>query len=143
MKKVVLFLYAASVLLFSGFVRASTLDVPIKKIDFSEGSWQIRVAAQLPNPCLGKPLPVLIADEKTPHVFVMKMVAERKSGSCISIIGPISQTMFDIRQLVFNSVPDLAPEQVYVIRASGYDFEVSFVGQDVVIAPPRRHVDLQ
>ena len=136
MKKILIIAYVLSTLLISGFARANeTRRVSIQNIVYKEGSWKIGVTGLLSTPCLSNPFAHLSESGKN-NVFVMSMVAEQKGDICMAVIGNAYTAKVDLRKLVIDSGIQLEADQVYTIRADGYDFEVSFTGQDLLIALP-------
>ncbi len=136
MKRILILGYICSVLVFSGFARASEKDtqVPIQKINYEEGNWVIQILGNLPNPCVTSPQPTLNQSADRPNTLILSMVGKSSGDICIQPIGGRYDVPVDLRQLVRKSRFDLQPGVTYTIRTENYPFEVSFEGPNKVAA---------
>jgi len=141
MKKILIVGYILGTLLISGFARAEGTRVPIQNIVYADGSWNIGVSGTLNSPCLASPVAHLDTSIKK-NVFVMSMVSEQRSEICMAVIGGTYSSKIDLRRLVIDSGIKIEADKEYTIRADGYDFEVSFTGQDLLIALPYNPIEM-
>lgn len=127
-KKILLFSYISSVLLFSGFARAEEQTLDIQKINYEKGSWVIEVHGLLPNLCVGWPEAALEISPDAPQTFILKMVATAPQDLCGQAVrGPYKVTV-DLRRLIAQSKFKIEPGVTYTIKAENYPFELSFEG---------------
>ncbi len=118
MGKILIILYVASVLLFSGLSRAQEVDpvrpqgvaLAIQKADFQVESYVLSLSGMKPNPCITDPLPQLVQDPKNPNMFLLQAVSRPSTGFCIQLYGNPFELVFDVRSLFAGDKFNLNPE---------------------------------
>lgn len=138
MKKLFIIGYILGVLMVSAFAKASEVGVrlPIQSVDYTEGSWLIKVAGEMSNPCLEAPRAELTVSPKNNRVFILTVSARSKADFCAQVVHGKFDMTFDLRSLVVESGLKVERSQSYIVRTEIYPFEVAFQGRDVVAPPP-------
>lgn len=139
MKIVIYTLYAVTVLLFSGFARASDFDnsnpkfhSPVQIIDIGVdyNTMDLHIAGYVPNPCYQIPSGVLIQDPHNPSTLILRLVSPSRPGACIERLKDYS-TVVSLRQLAQASQLPLEDKAAYIVKTENFDFAMQVFGQDL------------
>lgn len=141
MKYIIYTIYAATVLLFSGFAKAQSVmpvennqnprsSVTIQEVLIDSQTLDLNVSGYVPNPCYQMPYAIMTIDHNKPQTLVVRLFSPAPTQFCIQRIQEYS-TVVSLKQLAKSSQLPLEDAVVYTVRTEGHDFAIEVFGRDL------------
>lgn len=140
MKAIVITLYVACVLLFSGFARAESLfsangemmsPVAIDHVEIKHAEFALEIFGLLPSPCYKQPTATLVPDAENPNVLILRLSSPYPTMACIAPTARY-ETLVSLPALAQSSQIPLHNKAKYLIKTEGFAFEVEVLGSDLM-----------
>lgn len=143
MKAIVITIYVACVLLFSGFARAEGLfstgvgvanyqiPVQIEHISLNAADVSLDVYGYLPNPCYSQPAASLVQDQQDPTVLILRLTSRAPTTHCVSPVVEV-QTTVNLPYLAQSLQLPLENKAKYLVKTEGYEFTFEVLGSDLL-----------
>lgn len=143
MKYIIYTIYAATVLLFSGFARANTnphsllpveqpVRSPVTILEVQvDPSLALEVSGYVPTICHATPMAVMTFDQHSPNTLVVRLISSAPATFCPQRIKDY-QLFVPLRQLARASHLPLEASAIYTVKTEGHDFAIEVSGQDLI-----------
>jgi hypothetical protein len=134
--KILFFLYAAAILLFSGFARGQDFanpgaaqEVPfrIQQVTVDPISFELHLLGSTPNSCYNQIIARIVRQPEFPEVLWVRVTLPIPEEICTDQIQEGFSTTVDLKQTIANAELRLEEEKTYSITIEGSDltFEAS------------------